>query len=69
MQINRKADVVLAVGNSYKLPNGTDGSPIPEGVKLIHVNSDPADLNKTYQADLAILADAKLALRDIIEAV
>ena len=69
LQINRKADVVLAVGNSYKLPNGTDGRPIPEGVKLIHVNSDPADLNKTYQADLAILADAKLALRDIIEAV
>jgi acetolactate synthase-1/2/3 large subunit len=69
LQINRKADVVLAVGNSYRLPNGTDGRPIPAGVKLIHINADAADLNKTYRADLAILADARLALRDLITAV
>jgi acetolactate synthase-1/2/3 large subunit len=61
LQINRKADVVLAVGNSYRMPNGTDGRPIPSGVKLIHINADPADLNKTYRADVAMLADAKLA--------
>src|SRR5215510_11264157 len=61
--------VVLAVGNSYRLPNGTDGRPIPPGVKLIHINADAADLNKTYRADIAILADAKLALRDLIAAV
>ena len=69
LHINRKADVVLAVGNSYRLPNGTDGRPIPAGVKLIHINADPADLNKTYRADLPILADAKLALRALITAV
>jgi acetolactate synthase-1/2/3 large subunit len=69
LHINRKADVVLAVGNSYRLPNGTDGRPIPAEVKLIHINADPADLNKTYRADIAILADAKLALRDLITAV
>ena len=38
-------------------------------MKLIHINADAADLNKTYRADLAILADAKLALRDLIAAV
>ena len=69
LHMNRKADVVLAVGNSYRLPNGTDGRPIPEGVSLIHVNADVEDLNKTYLADVAILADAKLALRSILEAV
>lgn len=69
LHINRKADVVLAVGNSYRLPNGTDGRPFPPGVKLVHINADPADLNKTYMADVAILADAKLALRDLISAV
>ena len=69
LHINRKADAVLAVGNSFRLPNGTDGRPIPSGVKLIHINADPADLNKIYQADVAILADAKLALRDLIDAV
>ena len=69
LQINRKADVVLAVGNSFRQPNGTDGRPIPEGVSIIHVNADAADLNKTYQVDLPVLADAKLALRAIIDAV
>lgn len=69
LHVNRKADVVLAVGNSFRQPNGTDGRPIPAGVKLIHINADPADLNKTYQVDLPILADAKLALHDLVEAV
>ena len=69
LQINRKADVVLAVGNSFRQPNGTDGRPIPNGVSIIHINADPADLNKTYQVALPMLADAKLALRAIIDAV
>ena len=69
IHMNRKADVVLAVGNSYRLPNGTDGRPIPDGVSLIHVNADEQDLNKQYQADVPILADAKLALRAILDAV
>ena len=69
LHMNRKADVVLAVGNSYRLPNGTDGRPIPENVSLIHVNADEHDLNKQYQADVPILADAKLALRSILDAV
>jgi acetolactate synthase-1/2/3 large subunit len=69
LHINRKADAVLAVGNSYRMPNGTDGRPLPAGVKLIHINADAADLNKTYMATVPILADAKLALRDLIAAV
>ncbi len=69
LHMNRKADVVLAVGNSYRLPNGTDGRPIPESVSLIHVNADEHDLNKQYQADVPILADAKLALGAILDAV
>ena len=69
LHINRMADVVLAVGNSFRMPNATDGRPIPDGVNLIHINADPADLNKLYLADVPILADAKLALRDLIEAV
>ena len=69
LHINRRADVVLAVGNSFRQPNGTDGRPIPDGVRIIHINADPADLNKTYQVDLPMLADAKLALRAIIDAV
>ncbi len=67
--MNRKADAVLAVGNSFRLPNATDGRPIPDGVSLIHINADPGDLNKIYRADAPILADAKLALRSLIDAV
>ena len=69
LHVNRKADVVLAVGNSFRMPNGTDGRAIPEDVKLIHINADEGDLNKTYQAYLPILADAKLALRALVDAV
>ena len=69
LHINRKADAVLAVGNSFRMPNATDGRPIPDGVKLIHINADPEDLNKIYPADVPILADAKLALRSLIAAV
>ena len=69
LHINRKADLVLAVGNSFRVPTATDGRPFPSHVSLIHINADPGDLNKTYRADVPILADAKLALRDLIEAV
>ena len=69
IHINRKADAVLSVGTSFRMPNATDGRPIPSGVRLIHINADPGDLNKIYQADVPILADAKVALRDLIDAV
>jgi thiamine pyrophosphate-dependent acetolactate synthase large subunit-like protein len=69
IHINRMADAVLAVGNSFRLPNGTDGRAIPSGVKLIHINADSDDLNKIYQADVPIMADAKLAMGALIEAV
>ena len=69
IHINRKADAVLSVGTSFRMPNATDGRPIPSHVRLIHINADAGDLNKIYQADVPILADAKLALRDLVDAV
>ena len=66
---NRRADAVLAVGNSFRIPNATDGRPFPPGVSLIHINADPGDLNKIHPADVPILADAKLALQSLIAAV
>ena len=69
IHINRKADAVLSVGTSFRMPNATDGRPVPSHVKLVHINADPGDLNKIYRADVPILADAKLALRELIDAV
>lgn len=64
----QRADVVLAIGNSFK-SMATMRLPRPEGVTLIHVNVDEQEINKNYQADLAILGDAKLVLSQLTEAV
>lgn len=68
LEFARKADVVFAIGNSFKRP-ATKELPIPRGVKLIHSGADELDLNKMYQADVAILGDAKLVLQAMVEAV
>lgn len=66
-----EADVILAVGTRLgeMLTQGysviTPGKPKQ---KLIHVYPDPAELNKVYQADLAIHADVRAfaaALQDV----
>ncbi|MCL4535632.1 MAG: thiamine pyrophosphate-binding protein [Bacteroidetes bacterium] len=64
----RKADLVLAIGNSFK-PMATGERPIPPDVKLIHIDAEQKELNKVYQADVGIMGDAKLALQQLIEAV
>ncbi|MBI1725759.1 MAG: hypothetical protein HYR50_00650, partial [Candidatus Rokubacteria bacterium] len=42
---------------------------IPAGKTLIHATNDERDLNKSYAADYPILGDARLVLRQFIEAV
>jgi acetolactate synthase-1/2/3 large subunit len=42
---------------------------IPPGKTLIHATNDDRDLNKSYHADHPILGDAKLVLRQMIDAV
>ena len=64
----RKADVVLAVGNSFK-SMATMRLPKPTGTTLIHVNVDEQEINKNYPVDLAVLGDAGLILSQLIEAV
>lgn len=61
----RKADVVLAIGNSFMRL----GIPVLEDASLIHVNVDELEINKNRQVDFAILGDAKLVLMQMIEAV
>lgn len=67
-EIAARADVVLFVGSqtgsqvthSWKYP--------PLGaVKTIQVNIDPVELGRNYPADVAIMADARAALRRLIE--
>jgi thiamine pyrophosphate-dependent acetolactate synthase large subunit-like protein len=63
----RDADVVFGVGCSFTR-HGMAVS-IPPGKTLIHATNDERDLNKNYAADHPLLGDAKLVLRQFVEAV
>jgi len=62
----RQADVVLAIGTS--LTKHGMATNIPVGKTIIHATNDERDLNKNYPADYPILGDARLVLRQFIEA-
>ena len=63
----READVILGVGCS--LTDHFMHARLPAGKQLIHVTNDERDLNKSYQTDHPVLGDAKLVLRQFIEAI
>jgi thiamine pyrophosphate-dependent acetolactate synthase large subunit-like protein len=63
----READVVFGIGCSFTR-HGMAAS-IPAGKRLIHATNDERDLNKSYAADYPLLGDARLVLRQFIEAV
>jgi len=64
----RQADLVFAVGCSLTRHNITFAG-IPPGKGIIHATNDERDINKHYSADYPVLGDAKLVLRQFIEAV
>jgi acetolactate synthase I/II/III large subunit len=63
------AKVVLAVGNSFP-QNATHGfkPDLYAGKTLLHINIDPHELGKVYEADVGLVSDAKPALRQILRA-
>ncbi|MBM3226922.1 MAG: thiamine pyrophosphate-requiring protein, partial [Candidatus Tectomicrobia bacterium] len=63
----RQADVVFGIGCSFTKHGMATN--IPTGKTLIHATNDERDLNKNYPADYPILGDAKLVLRQFIDAV
>ncbi len=63
-----KSDLILAVGTS--LTRHSLVNPILSySKKFVHVTNDTRDLYKGYETDVAILGDAKLVLRQLIDAV
>src|SRR5207245_11134123 len=62
-----KADLIFGVGCSFTRHGMATN--IPAGKTIIHATNDERDLNKNYPADHPILGDAKLVLRQFIDAV
>ena len=62
----RQADLVFAVGSSLSKHNMCAN--LPGRKVIIHATADPIDHNKAYYADHPLLGDAKLVLRQFIEA-
>lgn len=65
----QEADLVLAVGTSFSEGTtlGFGYKAIPEGARIVHIDIDPEQFGRIYPATLAIQADAKSALRAIID--
>jgi acetolactate synthase-1/2/3 large subunit len=60
-----RADLVFGVGCSFA--RGGFSAPIPAGKKMVQVTSDARDIDKDYLIDQAVIGDAKLVLRQLID--
>lgn len=61
-----EVDVVLAVGTRFKYPRmhwGTDA-----GLKTIHIDIDPTEINRISRPDLGIIGDAKQSVALLVAA-
>lgn len=61
-----RADLVFAVGSSLTKHGMT--MTIPEDKTLIHATNDPIDIAKNYDVEYPLLGDARLVVRQLIEA-
>ena len=61
-----RADLVFAVGSSLTKHGMT--LTIPSDKTLIHATNDPIDIGKNYDVEYPLLGDARLIIRQLIEA-
>ncbi|MBQ9493137.1 MAG: thiamine pyrophosphate-binding protein [Oscillibacter sp.] len=68
MEYFDKADLVLAVGNSFAENATLLFKPdLYDQKTLMHINIDPHEIHKVYSADFSMVADARLALEAILK--
>jgi thiamine pyrophosphate-dependent acetolactate synthase large subunit-like protein len=58
-------DLIFGIGTSFT--TGIFAPKIPAGKRFIHATNDPRDLNKDQVAEVALLGDARLILRQMID--
>ena len=63
----RNSDVVFGIGTSFTKHGMCTN--IPPGKVMIQATADEADINKSYDIDYPVVGDAKLVLRQLIDAV
>jgi benzoylformate decarboxylase len=69
-KILEQYDVLFSVGGDlFALSLPSDIEPMPAGLTLIHLDTDPWELGKNYPPQVAMLGDPKTTLPDITEAV
>jgi benzoylformate decarboxylase len=62
-------DLLFSVGGDlFTLSLPSDLEPMPEGLPLIHLDTDPWEIGKNYPARVAILGEPKATLPDLAEA-
>jgi thiamine pyrophosphate-dependent acetolactate synthase large subunit-like protein len=59
--------VIFGIGCSFT--NTSFGQVMPKGKPIIHATLDAADLNKDQECDYALIGDADLTLKGLVEAV
>ncbi len=60
-EVSQMADLVISVGTNYPFLRF-----LPEGVKVIQVNNNAADIGKQRDVDLAILGDGQDFLKELL---
>jgi acetolactate synthase-1/2/3 large subunit len=63
----READLILALGTKLGQVATNDWTLIGDQTKIVHVDIDPVETRKVYREELAIVADIRSTLRDLIE--
>lgn len=61
----QRCDVIFAVGTS--LTSGIFSPKIPPGKRFVHATFDPRDINKDQIAEVPLLGDARLILRQMLD--
>ncbi len=68
-KLTNEADLIIAVGMRFDDRVTGDLSTYAKGAKVIHIEIDPAEIDKNVKTDVAINADAKEALKALTESV
>src|SRR6185436_466762 len=64
----KKADVIFGVGASLSRGGFSWSLPEPDRRRtLIHLTADERDVGKEYVVDLALIGDARLVLRQVLD--